>query len=147
MPPLFKISGSVKHLGIHIVHEVVWSNSISPAYASLWWKDIRNLELCIESRSWLEEAIVRSWLEVDKWLDDSPWSVQFPLLFSLSLNKHATMAEMLVALADNLREENVLWRRNLFQWEVDEVSHLVDIDDKSSHSLFHAYFSNIRYIL
>ncbi|MCH92386.1 putative non-LTR retroelement reverse transcriptase, partial [Trifolium medium] len=100
----------VAKYGIHIVHEVVWSNFVSPAYASLWWKDIRDLEM-------------------DKWLGDSPLSVQFPRLYSLSLHKFATVMEMKVASFGNIREWNLRWRRNLFQWEEEEVSHLVVLLD------------------
>ncbi|MCI27325.1 putative non-LTR retroelement reverse transcriptase, partial [Trifolium medium] len=117
-------------------HEVVWSNIVPPTYASLWWKDIRDLEVCIEARSWIEEAIVRRlgngvltrfW--TDKWLGESPLCVQFPRLYSLSLHKLATVAEMVTVSVDNIRVWNLQWRRNLFQWEEDEVSHLVVLLD------------------
>ncbi|MCI63965.1 hypothetical protein A2U01_0085222, partial [Trifolium medium] len=73
-------------------------NGPSPSFASLWWKDIRDLEVCFESRNWLSEAMERRmgngglnrfW--VDKWIGDAPLCVSFPRLFSLSLQKFANV--------------------------------------------------------
>ncbi|PNX79577.1 ribonuclease H, partial [Trifolium pratense] len=45
--------------GTHILQDVSWPNGTSPSFASLWWKDIRDLEVCVESKNWLADTIVR----------------------------------------------------------------------------------------
>ncbi|GAU32048.1 hypothetical protein TSUD_214030 [Trifolium subterraneum] len=102
-----------------------------PRVASLWWKDICDLEACVDSKNWVEDMFSRSigngattrfWC--DKWLGDSLLSVKFPRLFSLSLNKEETVNE-LVVVGESTISWNFSWRRNLFLWEEDCVSLLL----------------------
>ncbi|MCH95104.1 LINE-1 reverse transcriptase like, partial [Trifolium medium] len=48
--------------GAHIVHNVEWSNDPVPYFASLWWKDICNIENCVVSKNWIAECKVSSFV-------------------------------------------------------------------------------------
>jgi hypothetical protein len=39
----------VAKYGNHLVRNVNLSNEITPYFASLWWKDVRDLDRCVES--------------------------------------------------------------------------------------------------
>ncbi|MCH93818.1 putative non-LTR retroelement reverse transcriptase, partial [Trifolium medium] len=131
----------VAKYGAHIMHNVVWPIGPSPYVGSLWWKDICDLEICVDSKNWVEEMISRTlgngactrfWC--DKWIGDSLLSIKFPRLFSLSLQKEATVNEMVVIDGES-KNWNLLWRRSLFLWEVDRVTQLLAL-------LENAIFSN-----
>ncbi|MCI12312.1 RNA-directed DNA polymerase (Reverse transcriptase), partial [Trifolium medium] len=103
--------------GAHIVHNVEWSNDPVPYFASLWWKDICNIENCVVSKNWIAEVItrklgngafIRFWN--DKWLGDFSLSVKFPRLYSLSIQKEAVVREVVVVDGERNRW-NLLWRR------------------------------------
>ncbi|CAJ2663797.1 unnamed protein product [Trifolium pratense] len=122
----------VAKYGDYILHDVNLSNGSSPSFASLWWKDIRDLEVCVENRNWLLEVMdrrigngvfTRFW--VDKWVGDTPLCVSFPRLFSLSLQKLACVSEVVINGESGNRRWNLLWRRNLFAWEEESVIQLV----------------------
>jgi hypothetical protein len=49
----------VAKYGRFMVNNVNWMWEPTPYLASIWWKDIRDLEGCVESSNWLEETIVR----------------------------------------------------------------------------------------
>ncbi|MCH79402.1 LINE-1 reverse transcriptase like [Trifolium medium] len=121
----------VAKYGAHIVHNAVWPSGAIPRMASLWWKDICDLEACVDSRNWVAEMITRSlgngastrfWS--DKWIGDSLLSVKFPRLYSLSTQKEATVRDLVVVVGER-RNWNFLWRRRLFLWEEDSVSQLL----------------------
>ncbi|KAK2452536.1 hypothetical protein QL285_000319 [Trifolium repens] len=123
----------VAKYGIHIVNNVNLSYEPTPYFASIWWKDVRDLEVCGDSPNWLEEAIVRKigngmlarfWRDV--WIGDSPLCTKFPRLFSLALQKEVCVGELL-KVEDDRRWWNFTWRRNLFQWEEDRVKVLENI--------------------
>jgi hypothetical protein len=80
----------------------------------------------------LEEVVVRRlgngrqtrfWRDV--WIGDAPLCIKFPRLFSISLQKDASVGELLKVEEDR-RWWDFHWRRNLFQWEVVRVDTLVD---------------------
>jgi hypothetical protein len=97
-------------------------------YASLWWKDICELEVGVGASRWLGEVInrrigsgdlTRFWKDV--WLGDSPLCVIFPRLFSIVLNKDASVREMMIDPERDNLVWNFQWRRPLFQWKEEMV--------------------------
>jgi hypothetical protein len=131
----------VAKYGPHIVNNVNLLMEGSPRYASLWWKDICNLEGFVTSFNWLEEAfdrkigsgmLTRFWK--DAWFGNGPLCLRFPRLFSLSLEKEALVGELLKVDGDR-RWWNFTWRRNLFHWEFQRVSSLEELLANVSLSL------------
>ncbi|MCH82363.1 LINE-1 reverse transcriptase like [Trifolium medium] len=87
--------------------------------------------------NWLAEAIerrlgngmqIRFW--IDLWLGDTPLCAKFPRLFSISLQKHACVREMIVETEADPCFWNFQWRRTLFQWEEETVSQLMVLLDR-----------------
>jgi hypothetical protein len=118
--------------GDHVTYNAGWSGASVPYFASLWWKDICNLEGCVVSKNWVEEGCIRRlgngnhtrfWSDI--WIDGTLLSVKFPRLFSLSLQKEAKISD-LVVLEEDSRVWNFRWRRRLFHWEEECVSELLD---------------------
>ncbi|KAK2410379.1 hypothetical protein QL285_045745 [Trifolium repens] len=116
--------------GAHVLHNVVWNGPI-PSFASQWWKDIRDLDVCVEAKNWLEESCsrclgngARTSFWNDKWVGDLPLSVSFPRLFSLANDKEVTIGELVVVDGDRIGW-NFSWRRRLFHWEEESVSLLL----------------------
>jgi hypothetical protein len=95
------------------------------AMASSWWKDICALEDFVQSKKWLSEALVR---KVNNGASTFFWSHAwngvlslaevYPRLYSLSIQKEATIADLAVV-SDNQIGWNLRWRRCLFSWEED----------------------------
>jgi hypothetical protein len=119
-------------LNIVIIFWSSGSNSNSNL-TSLWWKDIRALDVGIASQNWFERVVIRRlgngaltrfW--IDKWIWDMSLCIKFPRLFSLALHKSAYISEMLVAMEGESRSCNFHWRRPLLQWEEDNVTQLVE---------------------
>jgi hypothetical protein len=120
----------VAKYGSIILNNVPLSSEAFPCFESLWWKDICRLEGWVDSTNWLEEGMVRRlgngmntrfWKDV--WIGDSPLCIKFPRLYSISLQKNEYVGVLLEA-AEESRKWNFLWRRNLFQWEIDRVESL-----------------------
>jgi hypothetical protein len=116
--------------GAHVLHNVVWNIPI-PSNASQWWKDIRDLDDCVEAKNWLEESCsrclgngARTSFWIDKWVGDLPLSVSFPRLFSLAIDKEATIGNLVVVEGDRIGW-NFSWRRRLFHWEEERVTLLL----------------------
>ncbi|MCH91770.1 LINE-1 reverse transcriptase like [Trifolium medium] len=121
----------VAKYGVDIVRKVSWANVAPPYFASLWWKDIRDIEACIDSRSWLQETIVRKigngektrfWSDV--WIGNRPLCVRYPRLFLASLQKDDSVKELWGELEGGIRGWDLQWRRALFQWEEADVLNL-----------------------
>ncbi|MCI01171.1 RNA-directed DNA polymerase (Reverse transcriptase) [Trifolium medium] len=49
----------VAKYGVHIVQNVEWREFGRPYFSSSWWKDICDLEDCIQSKNWVGEAVTR----------------------------------------------------------------------------------------
>jgi hypothetical protein len=125
----------VAKYGEFILSNVNLSSVTSPYFASLWWKDVRDLEKCIDVSKGLEELIVRKvgnglstrfWRDV--WLGDSALCVKFPRLFSLSSQIDARIGDLFL-LEGESRSWSFIWRRSLFLWEEDLVSQLLVLLD------------------
>jgi hypothetical protein len=106
--------------GDFILHNASWSNRPYPYFASNWWKDICDLEGCVESKNWVAESVSRTigngattqfWSE--KWIGDSLLCVKFPRLFLISNQKEATISELAVV-EGGIIHWNFSWRRRLF---------------------------------
>jgi hypothetical protein len=139
-PSLWKEVLAAKY-GTHILNNVNLSCESSPYFASLWWKDVCNIDVGLGSSNWLEEVLVRRlgngmhtrfWKDV--WIGDGPLSLKFPRLFSLSMQKDICVGALL-DVADG--RWDFIWRRNLFQWESESVTLLlgilVDVNLSGSH--------------
>jgi hypothetical protein len=120
----------VAKYGESIVSNVNLSSVSLPYFASLWWKDVRDIENCVDGSRGLEEVIVRKvgnglltrfWRDV--WLGDLALCVKFPRLFSLSSQIDATVGELFHSEGES-RTWSFIWRRRLFQWEEDLVMQL-----------------------
>jgi mannosylglycoprotein endo-beta-mannosidase len=131
----------VAKYGPHIVNNANLSSEAVPNYASLWWHDVRNLEVGVNNSNWVVENIVRSlgnglsirfWRDV--WIGDSPLCLKFPRLYSLSMQKDVCVGELLMVEGDR-RWWNLNWRRNLFQWEMERLNVLVGLIANVSLSL------------
>jgi hypothetical protein len=117
--------------GDFILHNASWSNRPYPYFASNWWKDICDLEGCVESKNWVAESVSRTigngattrfWSE--KWIGDSLLCVKFPRLFLISNQKEATISELAVV-EGGIIHWNFSWRRMLFVWEEELVTNLL----------------------
>jgi hypothetical protein len=99
--------------------------------ASQWCKDIEKIELVGggNNHNWFEEHVSRilgGGEETLFWSDcwvGGPLKRRFERLFSLSLNKEATVAEM--RRGEDNREWHFSWRRDLFEWESEMLHYLI----------------------
>jgi hypothetical protein len=91
----------VAKYGESIVSNVNLSSVSLPYFASLWWKDVRDIENCVDGSRGLEEVIVRKvgnglstrcWRDV--WLGDSALCVKLPRLLSLSSQIDARIGDL-----------------------------------------------------
>jgi hypothetical protein len=121
----------VAKYGNHITHNVSWYNSPPPYFASRWWKDIVELEECVEGRNWLVDSIdrkmgngayTRFW--EDSWVGNARLCDSFPRLFSLSLQKGKLVSEV-GEVVEGTVVWSLNWRRRLFQWEEDSLANLL----------------------
>jgi hypothetical protein len=89
--------------GDFILHNVVWQNRSILRHASNWWKDICELNECVEAKNWVVESISRClgngsqtsfWN--DNWCGGEPLNIKFPRLFSLATNKDVSIRDMVV---------------------------------------------------
>jgi hypothetical protein len=116
----------VAKYGNHITQNAAWSFGSNSYLASPWWRDICDLEGCVDSKNWVVESVsrclgdggsTRFWR--DKWVGDSLLCDRFPRLFSISSQKEAMVNE-LVVVEGEVMTWNFSWRRRLFVWE-DEI--------------------------
>jgi hypothetical protein len=121
----------VAKYGNHILNNANLSCDSPPYFASLWWKDVCNIDVGFGSSNWLEEVLVRRlgnglstrfWK--DAWIGDGPLCLKFPRLFSLSMQKDISVGDLL-----NMEDGrwDFIWRRNLFQWESESVNLLLGL--------------------
>jgi hypothetical protein len=114
-----------------VLTNVVFNGIPGARFASSWWKDICSLENYVDSKNWLSEAIVRKvndgattsfWSHV--WHESVSTAVAFLRLFSLSVQKEATIADMVVVTDDQIGW-GFMWRQRLFRWEEDLLGRLI----------------------
>jgi hypothetical protein len=123
-PALWKEVITAKY-GASSVSKVNYNGFPGGRIASSWWKDICTLEDFVQSKKWFSKVLVRRvnngvstlfWSHV--WCGDLPLAEAFPRLFSLSVQKEASIAELVVVRNDQI-DWNFRWRRRLFSWEED----------------------------
>jgi hypothetical protein len=113
--------------GPDFLTNVVFNRIAGARIASPWWKDICSLENYVDSKNWLSEAIVR---KVNDGASTSFWShvwhgtvsiaEAFPRLFTLSIQKAASIADMVEVTGDQIGWR-FRWRRRLFSWELNRL--------------------------
>jgi hypothetical protein len=130
--PLWKEVLVAKY-GSHILHQVDWSNCVTPSSASIWWKNIISLEKEVVGKNWLVDSVrrkvgngVTTLFCSSIWIGNVPLKVMFPRLYSLSNQKESMVADLLEIQGD-LKIWSFDWRRNLFQWELELVSSLTNL--------------------
>jgi hypothetical protein len=126
----------VARYGSRILYKPDLENVSFPVNSSRWWKDLCSIDLAVVSKKWFSDGVVRKlgngnqilfWYE--KWIGDRPLCDQFPRLFSLSIQKDATVREFWSG------QWSFLWRRDCFQWELDLVTQLRQILSHVSFSV------------
>jgi hypothetical protein len=84
----------VAKYGSQITRNASWILASNSYLSFLWWKDLCDLEGCVESKNWVVESVsrclgngrnTRFWM--DKWVGDSLLCESFPRLFSISTQK------------------------------------------------------------
>jgi hypothetical protein len=95
---------------------------VKPWFSSVWWKDICSIGTNIDT-NWFSEGAVKHvgrgnqtkfWYNV--WAGSVSLQERFPHLFSISIQKNSTVADLRV-LEGGVAHWNLLWRRRLFVWE------------------------------
>jgi hypothetical protein len=120
----------VARYGSYLPLEADWSRYRIPTFASKWWKNIVGLDNVVPDKNWFSEALVwkignglsTSFWSI-KWIGDALLAVTFPRLFSLSNQRENNVR-------DFCNDDGIwsfTWRRNLFRWEEDLVSNLLDL--------------------
>ncbi|MCI03482.1 putative non-LTR retroelement reverse transcriptase, partial [Trifolium medium] len=113
------------------VGRVVLGEECKPWYASLWWKDICSIGNNLNN-NWFAQSVVKKlgngmstsfWGEV--WVGDLALKDRFPRLFSISIQKEATVAAL--RSDTDIGSWNLLWRRRLFVWEEELLGQLQDL--------------------
>jgi hypothetical protein len=86
--------------GVDGRQRVDWINHSFSNRSSVWWKDLCRVDV-LENGSWFGQNIerrvgrgdnTRFWK--DAWVGNSPLCARFPRLFSISLQKEASVEEM-----------------------------------------------------
>jgi hypothetical protein len=128
----------VARYGSHLPLEADWSRYRIPTSASKWWKNIVALDNVVPGKNWFLEALVRKFgngLSTSfwsiKWIGDAPLVVTFPRLFSLSNQKENNVRDF----CNDVGIWSFSWRRNLFRWEENLVSNLLDLLEPVNFSL------------
>jgi hypothetical protein len=121
----------VAKYGDHIQRMVDWSGVSRPYFSSPWWNDICDIENCVVSKNWLGESIsrkvgngARTRFWSDRWFGFVPLCVSYPRLFSIFTQKETSIGEVRI-LEGEVWGWNLVWRRRLFLWEEESLSHLL----------------------
>jgi hypothetical protein len=102
------------------VGKVELLDECKPWYASLWWREICSIGVNL-GVNWFSGSVYRKlrngmrtsfWR--DNWSSEIPLKDRFPRLFSISIQKNASVADMWNPGDGNW---NFLWRRHFFMWE------------------------------
>jgi hypothetical protein len=112
----------VAKYGAQVRTKTHWVGSEVYSRASLWWKDIRRIDIK-DGESWFAPNLSRAignGLSTRFWLDccvgNTPLCVRFPRLFSISSFKEGSVKEFLRD-KERLCSGEWGWRRRLFEWE------------------------------
>jgi hypothetical protein len=123
----------VAKYGSHILHQIDWSNLDIPSSASNWWKNIISLDKEVAGKNWIVDSVrrrvgngVTTSFWSSNWIGNDPLRVTFPRLYSLSNQKEGKVADFLVDQGGS-KVWTFVWRRNLFQWEYELVSNLLNL--------------------
>jgi hypothetical protein len=118
--------------GEEVIGRVDLGEKRTLSFSSLWWRDICSIGINLDN-NWLSQQVIKKlgngdqtsfWKDI--WVGLSPLCVKFPRLFSISMQKDASVASLW-----NSNEHtgwNLVWRRRLFVWEtilVDELNVLL----------------------
>jgi mannosylglycoprotein endo-beta-mannosidase len=120
----------VAKYGADSLSNVIYNGIPGARIASSWWKDICALEDFVVSKKWLSEVIARrvnngvsTSFCSHMWLGELSLAEAFPRLFSLSVQKEASIAELVDVTGEEIGW-NFMWRRSLFSWEEDLLHRL-----------------------
>jgi hypothetical protein len=133
--------------GSQILYQLDLSVLRAPSWSSNWWKNIIALDNVIPGKKWLVDSMVRKVGDVrstrfwtSKWIGDVPLAIAFLRLFSLSNQKDGMVSDFIV-IEGGRGVWSFIWRRNLFQWEVDLVAILKGLLDPWVFTLEEDYWS------
>ncbi|WJX31200.1 hypothetical protein P8452_19654 [Trifolium repens] len=118
--------------GEGVIGKTLLEDEFRPRNSSLWWKDVcsigRNLD-----HNWFSENViiklgngVRTRFWTDRWTGDMSLQARFPRLFSISLLKNASVADIVHQIYD-MDRWSLLWRRRLFEWEKDLLQNMLAV--------------------
>ncbi|PNX87107.1 ribonuclease H, partial [Trifolium pratense] len=92
-----------------------------PWFSSIWWKDICSIGTNLNSDWFSQQAFkkigngMKTSFWTDKWVGEFSLREKFPRLFSISLQKNVSVAD--VWDASGIEIWTLVWRRRLFVWE------------------------------
>ncbi|WJX13510.1 hypothetical protein P8452_03894 [Trifolium repens] len=105
---------------------------VKPWFSSVWWKYICSIGTNINT-NWFSQGAVKHvgrgnqtkfWYNV--WAGSVSLQERFPRLFSISIQKNSTVADLRV-LEGGVAHWNLLWRRRLFVWEEELVTEPIEV--------------------
>ncbi|PNX79781.1 ribonuclease H, partial [Trifolium pratense] len=115
--------------GNAVIGKVDLGEECKPWFSSSWWRDICSIGTNLD-HNWFSEHVVRKmgngeqtsfWEDI--WVGEVSLRDHFPRLFSISMQKEASVASL-----RNLNDAvvwNFIWRRRLFVWEVTLLDELL----------------------
>jgi hypothetical protein len=115
--------------GGSVIGKVELGEDSQPWFASTWWKDICSIGTNLD-QDWFSNEIIRRmgngantrfWL--GRWIGAVPLCDKFPRLFSISLQKESSVANMWSP--SDASGWNLSWRRRLFVWETVLLDELI----------------------
>jgi hypothetical protein len=118
--------------GNEVIGKVDLGDEFKPWYASLWWKDLCSIG-CNLGDNWFSHGVIkkmgngtntRFW--TDTWVGDVSLQSRFPRLFSISIQKNASVAEVANP-GSGVDCWTLSWRMRLFEWEKALLTELLEI--------------------
>jgi hypothetical protein len=121
------------NIGSHIFSHENLSGFSIPTKASNWWKSIVAIDKVVPDRNWFVKSFARkvgdgysTFFWTIKWIGETPLALAFPRLFSLSNEKESMVGDLLSSEGER-RSWLLTWRKRLFQWEEENLAHLVNL--------------------
>jgi hypothetical protein len=113
--------------GESAVGEIAIRGECKPWFASLWWKDIFSIGSNLNN-DWFVQNMVK--IHGDStctrfWIGNNLLKVLFPCLYSISIQKEATIAN--IHSDDITWQWRLAWRRRLFVWEDELLLQLLEL--------------------